>query len=81
MKARGTAKKFCEIIARNVEGGADSAPPPPALLGLINKINLFISVVPFFASWGELDNQVRRTVLSTCKQKSSKEWEAPIATD
>ena len=25
---------FGEIIARNVEGGADSAPPPPALLGL-----------------------------------------------
>ena len=29
MKARGAQKKFCEIIARNVEGGADSAPPRP----------------------------------------------------
>ena len=28
MKARGAEKNFCEIIARNVEGGADSAPPP-----------------------------------------------------
>ena len=28
MKARSAEKKFCEIIARNVEGGADSAPPP-----------------------------------------------------
>ena len=29
MKARGAGKKFCKIIARNVEGGADSAPPGP----------------------------------------------------
>ena len=29
MKARGAEKIFHEIIARNVEGGADSAPPGP----------------------------------------------------
>ena len=29
MKARGAEKNFHEIIARNVEGGADSAPPGP----------------------------------------------------
>ena len=28
MKACGAEKNFHEIIARNVEGGADSAPPP-----------------------------------------------------
>ena len=34
MKARGAGKNFCEIIARNVEGGGGFRPPPPALLGL-----------------------------------------------
>ena len=39
MKAGGAGKKFREIIARNVEGGgADSAPPPSALLGLSESL-------------------------------------------
>ena len=34
MKARGAKKNFCEIIARNVEGGGGGFRPPSALLGL-----------------------------------------------
>ena len=56
MKARGAEKNFHEIIARNVEGGADSA-PPPALLGL-KEHNLSKSCcITFLKGVGHISNK------------------------